>query len=178
MTLAINVQHSAESAAWYTPGDIVERARAAIGGHFDFDPASDDLANTVVKARQYATEHDGLGGFGHSWRGCIWLNPPTPPREWWERLQRDVLTGDVCRAVFVAYSLEQLSQSQLWSEKSGLPHMLDFPVCIPRRRIAYLRGVDGKLVKGAAPPHASAIIGVGIARSHFAREFSSLGVVL
>ena len=175
----LNVQHSAESASWYTPSDIVEAARAALGGVIDFDPASSDLANTVVKARQFACEGaDELDGFMHQWRGRVFLNPPTPPREWWERLMRDVLTGDVTRAVFIAYSLEQLQQSQVWREKSGLPTMLDWPICIPRRRIAYLRGVDGKLVKGAQPPHASAIVGVNIARSDFAAAFSAIGVCL
>lgn len=176
--VVLNVQHSAESAAWYTPSDIVERARAAIGGHFDFDPASDDLANTVVKAKRFATERDLPSGLALNWSGTVFLNPPTPPRAWWERLMHAVATGHVTRAIYIAYSLEQLSQSQLWSERSGLNHMLDFPVCIPRRRLAYLRNVGGALAVGAQPPHASAIVGVNIEPEVFEREFHQIGAVL
>ena len=176
MTAATNAQHSAESSDWYTPPEYIEAARQALGGTIDLDPATSPAAQVNVKARStcYANE-DGLA---RVWAGAVFCNPPTPPRLWWEKLARAYVAGAVPRAVFIAYSLEQLSQSQRWAELAGLPSMLDGLVCIPRRRIAYLRSVDGRLAKGSAPPHASAIVGLGIDRRTFAAAFGGFGRVL
>ena len=58
---------------WWTPPDIVRRARAALGG-IDCDPASIDGANQIVRATRFFTrEQDGLT---QTWSGRTWLNPP------------------------------------------------------------------------------------------------------
>ncbi|MDU8946116.1 DUF3102 domain-containing protein [Ovoidimarina sediminis] len=45
---------------WYTPGPIIEKARAVLGG-FDLDPATSVIANRVVQAEQiFIVEDDGL----------------------------------------------------------------------------------------------------------------------
>jgi ParB family chromosome partitioning protein len=43
-------------------------------GRIDTDPASSDLAQTVVKAVRYYTIKDD--GLKQPWRGNVWLNPP------------------------------------------------------------------------------------------------------
>ncbi|MCY4129588.1 MAG: DNA N-6-adenine-methyltransferase, partial [Gammaproteobacteria bacterium] len=57
----------------YTPREIIEAARLSMG-EIDLDPASCDLANTVVKAKLFYSENDS--GLDRSWAGCVWLNPP------------------------------------------------------------------------------------------------------
>lgn len=120
--------HSAGSSEWYTPQAIIESAREWMGG-IDLDPASCDVAQEAVQARDYYHER----GLEQPWAGRVWLNPPSPPKRWWKRLVEQHRAGAVPQAVYLAYSLEQLQQSQLW----GAP-MTSFHVCLPRRRVAFL----------------------------------------
>jgi hypothetical protein len=132
----VDVRHSADSCRWFSPECIVEPGRELLGG-FDLDPASDAAANVAIRAsRIFTIDDDGLA---QTWRGRVIHNPPTPPRQWWEKLCREHAAGNVPSAVYIAYSFEQLQQSQGWGAESGLPHMLDFAVCIPRGRIRFRR---------------------------------------
>lgn len=244
-------QHSADSSEWYTPPEILDPARALLGG-IDLDPASSELANRAVCSNKIYTEADD--GLSKPWvrfdgrvdEECnVFMNPPTPPREWWKKLILERSFGRL-RAVYVAYSLEQLQQSQGWTPGAS---MLSFPVCIMAKRVRYrCRAVDAiskiekliakrrekptrceacgvlyseqeadgtcfddyelgsgatakhewsepgqatkaelrrleefralpadELVAGDAPPHASALVGVGISPFEFRRHFDALG---
>lgn len=60
---------------WFTPDDILERARQVLG-RFDTDPASCYEANLRVKAVVwYGKDQNGLSA-AHPWAGRVWLNPP------------------------------------------------------------------------------------------------------
>lgn len=58
---------------WYTPPQYIEAARDVMGS-IDLDPASSDIANSIVKASKYYTKEDD--GLSHEWHGNVWLNPP------------------------------------------------------------------------------------------------------
>lgn len=178
---------------WYTPPDIVEAAREWLGA-IDLDPASCAAAQATVQAATwYDAERDGLAPV---WAGCVFLNPPSPPRPWGEWLAAGVACGLVTRAVFVGYSIETLAQSQGWRGwrpgEPGAPSV----VCVPARRppyrttaacrVAVLRKAGREvpaelaeldpsaIVELTSPAHASAIFGFGDPAS-FARAFSAIG---
>lgn len=187
----MNAQHSAESSCWYTREEHLDAARRVLGP-IDLDPASDEIGNRLVQARQYFTaEQDGLSV---PWLTCgqlpitVWMNPPgtvrrkkgeTPgpqhrpqPKLFWERLHMLRDHGLLRHAIVAAFSIEQLQVSQRWS----VP-MLAFPVCFPKSRVAWLAR------SGAAshPTHSSAFVYVpGTANStpEFAEEFGRFGLVV
>ena len=58
---------------YYTPLKIIEMAREVMGD-IDLDPATSEMAQSHVEAKQYFTiEDDGLK---QEWTGRVWLNPP------------------------------------------------------------------------------------------------------
>lgn len=90
--MAANILHSSRSSQWFTPRELLDRERDALGGGFDFDPASCAPAQLLVEARRW---HDG-GEHGDAlrlrWRCArMHLNPPYsrhdggPAGRWVER---------------------------------------------------------------------------------------------
>lgn len=67
------VSYNSGNNEWYTPAEYIELAREVMRS-IDLDPASSDIANEVVRAREYYTsDTDGLS---NGWFGKVWLNPP------------------------------------------------------------------------------------------------------
>lgn len=58
---------------WGTPPEYIALARECLGT-IDFDPASNDRAQTVVLAETFLTKKDD--GLRQDWPGKVWLNPP------------------------------------------------------------------------------------------------------
>lgn len=186
---SLKARHSSKSNEHYSPPLIVEPARATLG-HIDLDPASCPLANSVVRAERIYTEADH--GLELPWRGRTFLNPPggkegndSVQATWWFRLAEQWMTGAVEAAVFVGFSVEVLQVTQC-DRPRGLPVPAELPHCIPARRVAYLREVDGALVPGTSPPHSSVIAylpplasaeawACGVAR--FRQHFGPLGAL-
>lgn len=177
-------QHSSESAEHYTPIEIVEAARGVLGG-IDLDPASCTLANEVIKAAAFYGP-GGLApdGLAEPWLGRVFLNPPgglVPPEYtgagtrsnaalWWATLAEAWRTGEVEAAIFVGFTLEILRSAQALD----VPQPLDFPLCVPKSRIAFdtviigadmkKDGVQGfysdgpKRIASSSPTHANVIV--------------------
>lgn len=67
--------HGASNSEWYTPADIIERARWAMHG-IDLDPYSSDVAQRTVQAEWYFTaQTDGIRSTWPAVRS-VWANPP------------------------------------------------------------------------------------------------------
>ena len=65
--------HDKGDQRWYTPPEVIEPVRAALGG-IQLDPASCAEANAVVRADAYHDE--AADGLRQPWRGTVFLNPP------------------------------------------------------------------------------------------------------
>lgn len=189
----------------YTPGDIVARAYALMGG-IDLDPASCFIAQRTVQAKQwYGWDGSAMvDGLRRQWYGSVFLNPPGGHTSdnapelvsvhksyaaiWWGKLMASYQDGEVSQAVFVGFSLELLRSVQ----SLPFPHPLTFPTCIPKQRIKFIypwETVDlrptltTELHTSLQPTHANFVTwlppkGVEIDEGHnlFRGHFSSLGI--
>ena len=184
MTLSFASRHSHESPDWYTPYLYVEAARTVMGG-IDLDPASDKTANELIHAvAYYSIEDDGLT---QPWAGRVFLNPPGGcTNAFWRKLMSSV---NVEQFIWIGYSLEQLQTLQVSMGHLATP--LDFNLCFPKRRIAFMENaarrkarekklvLEGKpLTKKNGPTHANYIAYGGPHTGAFFTVFSHFGKVL
>jgi hypothetical protein len=122
----------------------------------------DDTGRTVIRAkrsksgeiiREDCTVTGDCGLLpGHEHRGVS-----SSQKAWWFKLAKEWTEGRVEQALFVCFSIELFQTSQV-DTPAGVPLPLDFPFCLPSRRLAYYAMKEGKLVRGGSPTHASALI--------------------
>lgn len=165
------VQHSSETVLWYTPKWLSDIAREVMGG-IDLDPASDFTGNAKIEASSFYSD----GGLERDWFGRVFLNPPggrvgnrSAAAAWWDKLVREWLCGNVEQAIFIGFSLNILQTSQMVDNS-----VLQFPMCIPRKRIPYDRS-DGA---SESPPHPSCIVFIPGQTDRFCEMFRTIGGIL
>lgn len=120
---------------WYTPARFCEAARLVLG-EIDLDPASCEMANRTVKARQYYTEQEN--GLEHAWYGRVWLNPPfgrlpngtSRIRVFLDRLVQEYRSGNVVAAIAAV----KADPKQRWF----LP-LWEYTICFAYDRVYFLR---------------------------------------
>lgn len=89
---------------WYTPLNVIEMARAVLGG-IDLDPASNETAQGWIKAETYYTADSFPDGLAAPWHGRLWLNPPFDNSPaWCNRLWEEYSAGNVSAAVLLVNS--------------------------------------------------------------------------
>lgn len=147
-----------------TPAFIVESARRTMGS-IDLDPASNSIANQVVKAKQFFTAN----GLTQLWTGNVWMNHPFDRHQnaWWvDKLISSYTHGDVSQACCITFA----STSEKWFRP-----LLRFPQCYLSPRTNYIR-LDGTPAKGVTK--GSVVTYLGSNFHAFAKEFDPLGNVM
>lgn len=169
----------------YTPPEIVAATREALGG-IDYDPCTTELVNrTFIRATHiYTKKTNGLDREKSPWTGNIYINAPSyierdgqqqrnSPQLFWERLIIEYETKRVKAGIYLAFNIEYLQQSQNWNR-----NMLQYPFCIPAKRLTFWREKGGRLESREHPEFASAVIYVGKNGKRFAKAFESIGTVV
>lgn len=127
----VHVSANSGNNEWYTPPEIVECARRALGA-IDFDPASSEVANRTVKAAEYLTENDD--GLTVEWRGRTFMNPP----------YSQPLIGQFCEAAVTKYAAGEITAACVLTNNATETRWLQgllskaSAVCFIRGRIKYL----------------------------------------
>lgn len=115
---------------WYTPENLIEAARRVLG-QIELDPASSEVANTVVKAaKYYDINTDGLL---QPWRGKVWLNPPYKTgliEKFTEKLAAEFELGNVNQFIILVNNATETKWFNSLAESSSV-------VCFVTSRVKY-----------------------------------------
>lgn len=161
-----HVANNSGNNEWYTPPDIIEAARAVLGG-FDLDPASSEIANRTVQAARYFTAQDD--GLAQEWPvGRIWCNPPYAQPlmgQFADRLAAEARSGS--QTIVLVNNATETKWFQTLAFGCAA-------ICFPQSRIRFLdpEGNPG------APLQGQAIIYAGPNADAFAAAFRAYGVVV
>lgn len=150
---------------YYTPEEIVEAARRAMGG-IDLDPASSEAANKRVGALRYFTRADD--GLSREWCGRIWMNHPfsrAGSPAWVSKLDSHWRDGDISAACCITFA----ATSEKWFQP-----LLRYPQCFLSPRTNYYLP-DGTKKRGVTKGSVVTYMGPDLAS--FEREFSRFGWV-
>jgi DNA N-6-adenine-methyltransferase (Dam) len=160
---------SCKSIEYYTPAPYIEAAREVMDS-IDVDPASNVIANQIVKAGIYYTKE--TNGIDKPWPGNVFLNPPygfdsKRPNQarWSQRLIEQYQAGITKQAVLLVNAATETHWFQaLW----------DYPVCFPCRRVDFYIP-DGSISRAV---HSSAFIYLGSRIEEFALVFRQFGRIV
>jgi hypothetical protein len=129
-----------DSDEYYTPEYIIDAARSVLG-HIDLDPASCELAQTVVQADVYYDKTED--GLKKTWLGNVWLNPPfSEPKLFIAKIIGEYESGNVNEAIVLTNN----STDSAW----GQSLLSRYPVCFVgasngrRSRISFWKETPNK----------------------------------
>lgn len=147
---------------WYTPAELIEAARSAMGS-IDLDPASNDIAQKVVKARTYYTAE--TNGLDKTWTGNVWMNPP---------YASDLIGKFVDKMVSERKNYDQaviLVNNATETEWFNRLISIADAVCFPKSRVKFYMP-DGKT---GAPLQGQAVLYIGDNSEKFFEAFRQIG---
>lgn len=162
-----------DSDEYYTPPYIAAAAIKVLGA-IDLDPASSDLAQTVIQARHYYTKADD--GLTKEWHGRLWLNPPySRPAPFVEKLLGEYNAGRTNAAILLVNNGTETKWGQSLL-RTG------FPVCFigahegRGSRISFWRRSPDEPRNGNR--YAQMIAYLGPNPAHFAVVFAQFGTII
>jgi ParB family chromosome partitioning protein len=149
----------------YTPAIYIEAARAVMGS-IDLDPASNEIAQRVVKAKTFfSKEEDGLI---HDWNGNIFLNPPYSHPEiahFIEKLLKELKDGQ--QAILLTNNNTDTNFFHNAARRAGA-------LCFTKGRISFYKSDMDK----TSPTNGQVFYYFGKNIDSFTKYFSNFGIVM
>lgn len=163
----VHVSNNSGENEWYTPPNIIEAARLAMGS-IDLDPASSEIANRTVRAGKFYTAADD--GLAQPWHGNVWLNPPYS-RPLIDQYAARLAASFRDKQINQACALVNNATETNWFLEMGL---YASALCLLARRVKFI-DVHGNAT--GAPLQGQVIIYLGNAVERFFNRFCGLGSV-
>ncbi len=152
---------------WYTPEEYIDAARCVLGD-IDLDPATSEVAQAVVKAKQYFTkETDGLS---KEWNGRVWLNPPYSMPDiqcFVEKIVDEFTSGKVSEAIVLTNNSSDTRWFHALLNSSGI-------ACLPTSRVKFYNP-DSEVM---ATRQGQTLFYFGENKAKFSEVFSSFGAIV
>ncbi len=168
-----HVSHNSGNNEWYTPKEYIAAARSVLGW-IDLDPATSELANTIVQADEFYTAADD--GLAQQWTGKVWMNPPYAKDlvvKFAEKLCYHFEQGDVTDAIVLVNNATETRWFQRMAQSAAC-------VCFPKSRVKFWQPPDedtGEEGETGGPLQGQAILYFGIKVPEFVSAFSPFGFV-
>ena len=160
----VHVSNNSGENSWYTPSKIINSA-IKVMGEIDLDPASSELANETVKAKNYYTKEDN--GLTKEWYGRVWLNPPYSQPDI-DDFSNAVLEKDYEEIMILVNNATETKWFQRLARKSDC-------ICFINRRLKF---IDKEGLSTGSPLQGQVIIYIGQNLNMFIEEFSNHGFCL
>jgi len=153
---------------WYTPFEYIKAARAVMGW-IDLDPASCEMANSIIQATVYYSLGDD--GLTQEWHGRVWMNPPYSQPEikhFCHKLRDHVSGGEVSQAVVLVNNATETGWYHALLEVAAA-------VCLIKGRVKF---IDQYGNPDGAPLQGQTVLYMGEYVEKFSEEFEQFGRVL
>jgi len=148
----------------YTPPEYIEMVRRVMSS-IDLDPASNEYAQEVVKAKVYYSEDDN--GLDRDWIGNVWMNPPYANKLIVQFIDKLINEKQVTQAIVLTNN----NTDTQWFKK--LFNWADL-LCFTTGRINFYKK-DGTI---SAPTNGQTFFYKGVNPDNFVVEFKRIGLIM
>ena len=161
-----HVSNNSGDNEWYTPKEYLDAVKSVMGS-IDVDPASSQIANTIVQAATYYTVADD--GRNKDWTGNVFMNPPYAHPlidEFTNKLISEIQSGNTKQAIVLVNNATETKWFQSLANKAAA-------VCFPQSRLKFWSPEKAS----ATPLQGQAFLYFGNDIKAFRSEFEKYGFV-
>lgn len=160
-----HVSNNSGDNEWFTPKEYIDAVKAVMGS-IDLDPASCQIANTVIQAPKYYTAADN--GLEQDWIGNIFLNPPYAQPlidNFSNKLISEIKSQNTKQAIVLVNNATETKWFQLLASEAAA-------ICFPKSRVKFWSPA-----KDSTPLQGQAFIYFGNDIKKFRNEFVKYGFI-
>jgi len=168
MQQPMEVLTSMRTVEWFTPPDIIEKARRVLTA-IDLDPASSAVPQQWIRAQEYYKPGDG--SLERNWYGRVWLNPPfANTQPFVDHLIEQFAAENVTEALLLVNS----NLGYKWFEELWVA----YPVCCIRERMKFIPEHGSKNGQAKRAQCVVLFHRSNVTLDRFCFEFNPLGRIL